>query len=585
MAVTPLRIDQIQKNYQADLNWRLRRHPQWTSNYELYRDTVIINRLTQRQSVNVPYMKKTLKTYLTQTNWPVDNEYESKSNDKQAELFLNAYWEACSDRLRLDILEEVDRKQEWLYGRSFMKLNIIDGWIHMEVVDPQNVLVDRYANPWNIHTGRRITHTGIFRALSDIERNPLYDKAATDRLRTFFATEQGLIIAGQNALAAADAARRMTDMGVPDVMNPIVGETYVELNEMQYKSWDGEQDITMVCVTANGNEILMDRPITDILGENVLDILKSYGLAYTIASWAGDSEVTDIWSDGGADSVRGLNLVANARWSQKVENGTLVNYGMNFYDATAKEGWTPIGYDPTPFGFYPLPGKPKDVLQAVQIPEMEDVFNELNFIDGEIQGVSGATAIENGEDDPNDGGAQQTAQEIQILAAKAKQRAQNISKYHKRYWEDIGNIFVALVQANGDTMTKPTLHKKGPSGKYYAKTLDLKACYSKEGYKVKVGSKADKEADSLQLINKLQVATAQFPNNIPLQKINKQNTLDWLGLTPEENQEVMNFDDQNPQMMGAPPGMPPNGSKMPLAPPGAGQTPQPLPQRIPQSVA
>src|SRR5450631_2922679 len=52
--VQPLRIDQIQKNYQADLNWRLRRHPQITTNYELARDTVIINRLTQRQSVNVP---------------------------------------------------------------------------------------------------------------------------------------------------------------------------------------------------------------------------------------------------------------------------------------------------------------------------------------------------------------------------------------------------------------------------------------------------------------------------------------------------------------------------------------------------
>ena len=144
------------------MNWRLRRHPQWTSNYELYRDTVIINRLTQRQSVNVPYMKKTLKTYLTQTNWPVDNEYEDKGNDGQKALFLNAYWEECADRLRLDILEEVDRKQEWLYGRSFMKMNILDGWFHMEVIDPQDVLLDRYANPWDIQSGRRITHIGIY---------------------------------------------------------------------------------------------------------------------------------------------------------------------------------------------------------------------------------------------------------------------------------------------------------------------------------------------------------------------------------------------------------------------------------------
>jgi hypothetical protein len=83
----------------------------WTLNYELYRDMVITKRLTQRQSVNVPYVKKTLKTYLTQTNSPVDMTYENKANDKQSELLLNEYWTACADRLRLDILEEVDRNR------------------------------------------------------------------------------------------------------------------------------------------------------------------------------------------------------------------------------------------------------------------------------------------------------------------------------------------------------------------------------------------------------------------------------------------------------------------------------------------
>jgi len=70
---TALTIDVIQKHLDSDRRWRERRHPNITLNYELHRDTVITNRLTQRQSVNVPYMKKTLKTYLTQTNWPVDN--------------------------------------------------------------------------------------------------------------------------------------------------------------------------------------------------------------------------------------------------------------------------------------------------------------------------------------------------------------------------------------------------------------------------------------------------------------------------------------------------------------------------------
>jgi hypothetical protein len=570
--VPQLTIDQISKNLIADRFWRERRHTQVTSNYELYRDTVIINRLTQRQSVNVPYMKKTLKTYLTQTNWPVDNYYENKSNDKQGELFLNAYWEECVDRLKIDILEELDRKQEWLYGRSWMKVNILDGWFHIEVIDWFDVLVDRYVNPWDIHTAKRITHVGIYRSISQLELNPLYDKAAIMELRKFFATEAGLIQAGQNALIVADRSQRMLDMGVPDVLNPILGETYVELNEMQVKVWDPDEkrEVVVVVVTANANQIIMQKPLEEILGIN----------KFTWASWAGDVERTDIYSDGGADSVRGLNLVANARWSQKVENGTLVNYGMNFYDSTAKEGWTPAGYDPAPFGFYPLPGKPSDLLQNVAIPEMEDVFNELNFIDEEIQGVSGATALESGDPDPNNGGAQQTAQELQLLAQKAEARAKNVSKYHKRYWEDIGNLFVALVMANGDSMEAPRLHKKGPSGKYYPKTLNLKNTYSKDGYKVKVGSKADKESDALQMIQKLQVATAQFPQNVPLQNIFKEKTLDWLDLTPEEMKEVMAYEDQpKPMLPGvpdAPPGQPPNP---------AGRTPIQIPAKLPQPVA
>ena len=327
----------------------------------------------------------------------------------------------------------------------------------------------------------------------------------------------------------------MIEMGVPDVMNPIVSETYVELNECQKKIWDPErnEDVVVVIVSANGNEILMQKPM-----EEILDINR-----YTWASWAADVERTDCWSDGGADSVRQLNLVANARWSQKVENGTLANFGMYFYDSTAKEGWTPAGYDPSPFGFYPLPGPPKDVLQPVTVNEMADVFGEMNWIEDIIGDVSATPAAVSGENDPDDK-AQQTAQEIQQLAQAAKERSQNMSKYHKRYWNDIGNLFVALLMANGGDMANPTLYKKSIKGKYYKKTLDLKQAYSKEGYKVKVGSKADKESDTLQSIQKMQVAIQQFPNNAPLLKIYKQKVLDWMGLTPQETKEVMDFEGQ-----------------------------------------
>jgi len=72
--------------------------------------------------------------------------------------------------LKLDILEELDRKREWLYRRSFMKLNILDGWFLMDVIDPYDVLVDRYANPWDIQTARRIRHVGIHDAIASSRR-------------------------------------------------------------------------------------------------------------------------------------------------------------------------------------------------------------------------------------------------------------------------------------------------------------------------------------------------------------------------------------------------------------------------------
>jgi hypothetical protein len=64
---------------------------------------------------------------------------------------------------------------------------------------------------------------------------------------------------------------------------------------------------------------------------------------------------------------------------------------------------------------------------------------------------------------------------------------------------------------------------------------------------VKVGSKADKESDSLDMIKKLTVAQQMFPMNAPLRNIAKEKVLDWLNLTPQEAQEVMSFDDQMPQ--------------------------------------
>jgi hypothetical protein len=72
-----LTLKELQDNVQSAAQYRERRHPQMTENYRLYRDTVITNRLTQRQSVNVPLMKETLRTVKAGVTPFADLEFES----------------------------------------------------------------------------------------------------------------------------------------------------------------------------------------------------------------------------------------------------------------------------------------------------------------------------------------------------------------------------------------------------------------------------------------------------------------------------------------------------------------------------
>ena len=58
----------VQKYRTGAFEHQARRHPDWREIYGLYRDKVVTNRLTQRQSVNVPLMKESIRTMLSKTD-------------------------------------------------------------------------------------------------------------------------------------------------------------------------------------------------------------------------------------------------------------------------------------------------------------------------------------------------------------------------------------------------------------------------------------------------------------------------------------------------------------------------------------
>lgn len=556
-----LTIDTLKLNLESDRKFRERRHQQWTDNYTLFRDTVIINRLTQRQSVNVPLMKETVRTILSGIDDPPDNYYENLDNDKQKELFMNEYWKWVFDQNKLEIKDIIDKKQVLLYGRSFLKLNIVNGQFYVEVLDPQDVLVDRYVDPADIETARRIIHTGIFRSLADVKLNQMYDAAAIAELERFFATNAGLIKNSENVRLMTDKNQRMEDMGVADMNTPILGETYVELNEHYVKVWDesAKEDTIVLCVTAE-SQILMQKPLKEVMNINF----------YPFVTWADDIERTDFWSDGWGDVTRVPNQILNVWLSQLVENRTLRNFGMNFYNSSI-DGFNPQTYVPAPFGWYPIPaGKEGDiskVLKRVEIPDLSDSLEEMQFIIQMGERATAATGIEKGESP--DG--QVTLGEIKLLDAKAQKRITSMSKFYRQVWKDLGDKFVMIVEANEDKLDAVKLYKKSVKGNYFAKEISPSDWKSKSGYKTKVTTQAEKQQESIDAIQKMKVGVTEFPMNAPLREIYQKKVLDWMGLSPDEIKEVMDFEKQQmsqPQL----PGMPGMPGQTPALPPPSGVT-------------
>jgi hypothetical protein len=251
----------------------------------------------------------------------------------------------------------------------------------------------------------------------------------------------------------------------------------------------------------------------------------------------------------------------NAYFSQLVENGMLRGYGMNFYDATKKPEWTPQGYIPSPWGFYPLPGNPQEVLQHIEIPELASHMEEMAMMKNMVQTATATPPVEKGD---TPGGAQ-TLGEVELMVAKADERLKDVPKFARIHAKQLGHKFAALVSANATKLKPVTLYKKSASGKYYEQVLEPKMLAAPKGYNCVVTLKSEKEADSLKAIQKLKIARMEFPTNAPLQRIAKERILSWLDLPPDEKREVMEFEDQTPAMMpGAPaaPGMPTPGTPM-----------------------
>lgn len=555
-------LQMLLNNKETGYKYRERREVDWRSNYELYRDRVQVNRITQRQSVNLPLMKTTLRTLLKDVDDMPAIVFENLDNDAESEIFQNEHWKWTLEDNNAEIQDIVDKKQDFFFGRTFDSWQIEDGKIRFDIEDPEDILVDRFMNPHDIDSSRFLIHLHIFKPLSHLKNNPDYDKKAIKDLEKFFSTKLGIIKARDNQNTLQEKNKKLSDMGVTDVDDPLLGETYVELT-MHFVKRSGETykgkvlpDQIFVYVEAEEETILIKKPQEEIIGVTKDNYWRSH---YRYNSWGDDVDKQDFWSDGIADIVRVPNIILNSWFSQLVENRTLRNFGMHYYDTTnAGQGFTPSTWQPIPWGWYGVPGKPSEILQKVDIPDLSESLDEMTFLIGMSEKASGAVAVKQGAQTEHAA----TKFEIGALQDEATERTRGMSKFYTKVWEQRATKYLKLIEAAPEKIDAIKIYKKGKnSNKVFSREILPKNWMSESGYKVRVWSQDEKNSKDNEDLNKLNSVYLSMSDNPKLKEIYQRKLLEFANLKPEEINEVMEFEKaklafQPNGIMGLPPQQP-----------------------------
>lgn len=548
----------INQDKESAMTFRERRHTDWNDNYTLYRDKIITNRLTQRQTVNIPLMKYGIQTILKDNDDLTNLYFLNLDNDQTKEILYNEYWKKVGENNRLVIRDRIDKKQACLYGRTFKKLNIADGQFTFEIIDPQDMLVDRYVDPADLDSTRSLVQTGIYKPLTEVINNELYDKDERARLKQYYDEESTEEESEENLSKVTQRAQRMTDMGLSDATEPLTGETYLELNEAYRKEYDEDKKenrivVYIIAVTNGGTFKLFKKPLHELIGKTEDDFWK---LHYPFTSWGTDPERLDFWSDGPADVIRQPNKVLNSWVSQLVENRTLKNMNMHYYDSSNPD-FIPQTFTAESWGWYPTPGNPNDVIKDVAVGDLSNSLEELQFIISVAEKAVAASSAQTGQIEQR----QVTLGEVQLALANAQERTKSMGAFIAEDWRDFGTKYIKMLEAHDiDTMT---INKKGREGrKMYTRDIGPGDWDSKLGYSVEVRSVSDKQTEDENNLQKLNAAKTIMFDNMPLDTIYKKKVLEYAGLSAEETKEVIDFEKQKQNLLPMPGAMQPAGQPM-----------------------
>lgn len=520
-----------EKEYSTD--FKERRFLQWNENYLLYRDKVVINRLTQRQSVNVPIIRETIQSWISKIDEPPILEFETRGRDNQSkdkEIVLNELWNYYFDELSLDLVDNLEKKIVGLQGRGFKKWGISKNKFFCDVIDPFDIDIDPKCNPLDLNSADYVIHKNIFRSLRQILANPYYSNEAKNELKIYLDTKEGVIASANAQESLQEKMNRLSVLGVSNYDEFNASDTVVDINESYKMIWSEKEKkfIRHLIVIACDNIVLLKKSLKEAIGIDRLPIV----------SWASDPDLNDIWSDGTADSTRTFNKITNMYISQDLENRSYRNFGMYFFNSL-NGNFTPRAFEPKPFGMYGVPGNPSEIVQQMNIQPLTDTSAMIDWLKNLIQSSVAQTPTERGVIEKGN----QTLGEIQLSLQQSNTRNLVVSKNYRKAWKESGEIFYELLNANFKGRFK--LYKKGLDGVYRSKEIMPTDWQNPEGYEIKVSIKAEKEIRDDFELKKLNYIKNSFSDNPVALKLIKEKELKLLGWTQEEIDQVMQYSEQS----------------------------------------
>jgi len=467
------------------------KHTDWNDNYELYRNRVKTNRLTQRQAVTIPLMKETVKTLLASIDDAPNVEWQELGGNEDKEIIYQELWNTLYRDNKVELIDIQDKKNVLLYGIGTKMLNISDTGIEIDTLDVFDVVFDPLMLNSQIETARFVVRQNIFRTIEEILADERYEKKGKRELERYLDTPAGLTQSDENRKRWRRKQERARDMGINQnedgmsMENTLYagGDRIINLTEHYTQIWDTKKKeyIKKVFTYADNHVLLLDQTVKEAIGVDF----------FPFVTWCEDPETNDIYSDGVADIVRTPNKVMNVWFSQLVENRTLKNFQMHWF--TPVEGYTAQTYTPGPGVMIPAPPGENinNVIKPVEVNGLDDTMEAINYLTQIVERGTGATALEKGESEV---GAQ-TLGEVEILVGKAGERAVNMAKFYRLAWYETCVKWDAMMHANTPKLI--TLYKTARSGKVYKKKIFASDWKSSEGYRPIVTSTSEQEQESI----------------------------------------------------------------------------------------